>query len=200
MLNKSINYSNSIAESLNGNGGFGAKGLNESYENSILNRLDTIINDAKRQKAGVQDDKLHFLKFLNTDKVQMFSSLNENDKLKVITAFDNNSYYSTNDATKIFENALRVENLPAFISNMESYHKEMWNRLNESKQRSIVEQSKNYILDTQDKIDRFWETMDLRETKIELESVNENFEKDKLNQNDSYMKHFEEEMLSRMGR
>jgi len=95
-LNKSINYSDYLAENLNGDDPKKIS-LNESntYEEGILGKLDTIINETKKQKAGVTDNRLHFIKFLDSTRIDAFSKLNEEDKIKVINAFEKNTYYGT---------------------------------------------------------------------------------------------------------
>jgi hypothetical protein len=203
-LNKSINHSDHIVESINSKGQENdMKKVNENtdYQGSILSKLDLVINEAKRQKADA-DDKLHFMKFLDGDRINIFSSLNEADKVKVVKAFDGATYYSNADAAAIFEGALKPSD-PEFISNMKDHHKALWAKLNEDKKVQILEQSKNYVLDTQEKIDYFWDTMDLRDEKVNLEPINEEEQKDKINNlaipSDEYMKNFEKEMLERMG-
>lgn len=202
-LNKSINHTDYIAESINNGGTLRNTTVNENYQESIINRLDNIINEARQEKANVKDDKLHFLKFLDADRTKIFSAMNEENKIKVIKAFDNGAYYSAQDAAAIFEGALKTD-VPQFIKNMKEHHKEIWNSLNENKRKLILEQSENYVLESQDQIDYFWDTMDLREEKVNLESIKEKDEKDKLNEstefpNDDYMKRFEAQMLERMG-
>jgi hypothetical protein len=220
IVNETANYTNYLAENINKSIGYTeyvAKEasnelpqmnenlqLDNNYEGSILNKLDSIMNEAKRQEAGITNNKLHFLQFLDGDRTKIFSSLNEANKLKVIEAFDKNSYYSTADAISIFENALTKKEA-YFISNMKPYHREMWNNLNESKKELIFNQAKNYILETQSQIDNFWDMMDLRNEKLSLESINENEQKDKLKSqralglpSDNYMKQFEEAMMNRM--
>lgn len=209
ILNKSINYGNHLAEGVKSLVP-GSQSLNESntnYEMSITTQLDTIINEAKRQKAGVTDNTLHFLQFLSNEKVREFNALNETTKVKVVTAFDKNAYYGTADAIAIYENAL-IEKQPAFISDMKVHHKELWGRLSEAKKTQIFEQAKNYVLKTQDQIDEFWNTVDTREEKVNFQSINENDqnnEKDKLHEqkalglpSDTYMNDFEASMMERM--
>ena len=60
---------------------------------------------------------------------------------------------------------------PAFIALMPSEYKEAWANLSESKQNNIIAQSKYHTLNTEYQVANFWQTRDLRDTKVELEKV-----------------------------
>jgi len=60
---------------------------------------------------------------------------------------------------------------PTFIALMPSEYKEAWANLSESKQNNIIAQSKYHTLNTEYQVANFWQTRDLRDTKVELEKV-----------------------------
>ena len=201
-LNKSINYSNYIAENLNSGSGVKQVKGNDgaSYEDSITNRLDAILENSNKRKIE-SENKLHFIKFLDSDRIAIYSSLDESMKKKVIDAFEKNDYFSTADAVSIFESALKAKE-EDYIANMKPYHREMWERLDEGKQAEIKLKASNYVLDTQAKVDNFWDNVDLRNEKVDFEPINENQNNDsqKTKGTDNYLADIEAELALRMRR
>ena len=60
---------------------------------------------------------------------------------------------------------------PTFIALMPSEYSEAWANLSEAKQNNIIAQSKYHTLNTEYQVANFWQTRDLRDTKVELEKV-----------------------------
>ena len=73
-----------------------------------------------------------------------------------------------NNAQLIVESAGQQ---PLFISAMPTEYAEAWANLSEAKQNQIVAQSKYHSLNTEYQVANFWQTRDLRDTKVELEKV-----------------------------
>lgn len=180
-INESINYQNYVSESLNKGSIARTPQLNESYELSISNKLDTLLNEAKNQNAYVTNNKLHFLSLLNEDKRIEFNSLSDLNKQRLIEAFENNGYYTSADVLAIYNTTVNpYSEEPTIVRAMKSHHRVLWEALSDTKKYAILEQSRNYVLNTPEKIDAFWDHVDLRNTKVELNQLHENNQNNKL--------------------
>ena len=60
---------------------------------------------------------------------------------------------------------------PTFIALMPTEYSEAWANLTEAKQNQIVAQAKYHTLNTEYQVANFWQTRDLRDTKVEMEKV-----------------------------
>ena len=77
-------------------------------------------------------------------------------------------------ASIIGSSQLIVENKnaePFFLAAMPLEYKETWSNLSEGKQSQIDAQSKYHTLNTEYQVRNFWQTRDLRETKVSLDKV-----------------------------
>lgn len=200
-LNKTIGYGEYLGESINKTLGFTPNTKEFNYEASIDEKLNLILENAKTQKA-IGNDKTHFLKFLNATDVKKFNSLNEEMKKQVIEEFKNKTYYSISEATEIFENVFKPKTLGVsdfeVVKYMKPHHRALWNNLNESRKAEIIKLSNNYVLTNQDQIDKFFDGVDMRNERVQLQSINEN--EIKINQTatqDNYLQKFEMAMLER---
>ena len=60
---------------------------------------------------------------------------------------------------------------PLFISLMPSEYTDAWANLSEAKQNQIIAQAKYHTLNTEYQVANFWQTRDLRDTRVEMEKV-----------------------------
>jgi hypothetical protein len=142
---------------------------------SVLNeRVNELIETAKKKKAENESSDKHFLKFIDPSKKNAFESLTEAKKEEVIETFKKSKYFSTTEANAIYESVFlpKVEKID-FIVNMPDEYKESWNNLTESQQYVIKTEATRYPLNTQYQITNFWQTRDLRSRKVVFEKVNE---------------------------
>lgn len=143
---------------------------------SVLNeKVNELVETAKKKKAESESSDRHFLKFIDSSKKNAFESLTEAKKEEVIETFKKSKYFSTTEANAIYESVFlpKVEKLD-FIVNMPDEYKESWNNLTESQQYVIKTEATRYPLNTQYQINNFWQTRDLRSRKVVFEKVNEN--------------------------
>lgn len=139
------------------------------YQQELDNKLNSILSKEKDANK-----KLNFLNFLSESKRNQFESLNEEGKSKVISAFSTNRYYGSQDAERIFESVfIGIRPVFNWLTNMPQKYRDAWNGLNESQKNAIKAQASLKVLDTQYKVDDFWNTRDLRPIKIEA-PINEN--------------------------
>lgn len=146
------------------------KTINEStnsYEEAISKKLNDILESAKATNESNAKDRLHFLNFLSESKRNQFTSLTPDKKDEVIAAFENSKYYGSIDAERIFESVFITQTpVMNWLTNMPAKYRDSWNGLNESQKNAIKAQASMRNLDNQYKIDDFWETRDLRSSKL----------------------------------
>ena len=147
----------------------------DDYKKSIDNKLEQIIESAKKQKAEYDNKNLNFLDFLNSSNKNGFISLSEDKKNEVISAFESTEYKTSEEADTLYESTLGINENKAvdFIENIPEQFKGAWEALTESQQSSIKGQAKFYKLDNTYQVANFWSTRDLRGQKVELKSLNE---------------------------
>lgn len=196
------NYVGHIVESLNESGTTFDKKENEtvveikeeetpivestlSFEEKINTQIDALLETAKAEKeASINENKLHFLNFLSESKRNQFDSLQPDMKDKVIGVFERSKFYGSVDVNRIYEGIFLTTLTPLnYLSNMPEKYKKSWLDLNESQKNSIKAQASVKVLDTQYKIDNFWETRDLRSNEID---VNESIKTQPINETSEY--------------
>jgi hypothetical protein len=91
----------------------------------------------------------------------------------LIESYKTNRYFSTVDAENIWNSTLNENVKLNFIENMPEAYKGAWEKLSESSKNSIIAQSKFHTLNTQYQINNFWQTRDLRESKLPLQKIDE---------------------------
>lgn len=167
-----INYVDFIVSSLNestGNTGLNTETISESVEEfkqNIASKLDMILENAKTEP---KKKELPFLNFLSESKKTEFNSLEESEKQRIISIFENSKYYGTADVEAIYEKATKSEPVNLnWLSDMPVQYIESWNSLNESQKNIIKAQASIRSLDTAYKIENFWSTRDLRPSKVEV--------------------------------
>ena len=105
-------------------------------------------------------------------------------KDKVIGVFEGSKFYGSVDANRIYEGIFLTTLTPLnYLSNMPEKYKKSWLDLNESQKNAIKAQASVKVLDTQYKIDNFWETRDLRAVEVD---INESSKSEKINESSEY--------------
>lgn len=134
-----------------------------SYQEEISKKLNALLESA----VTTAKEEDHFFRFLDSSKRNEFTSLNESKQSEIRNAFETNKYFSVADANMIWESCfIQKPMVLDVVANMPERYKAKWESLNESQKTSIMAQSKFYPLSTQYQIDNFWQTRDLRATKI----------------------------------
>mgnify|MGYP002633253486 CR=1 FL=1 len=156
-----------------------------SFEEKINTQIDALLETAKAEKeSSIRGNKLHFLNFLSESKRNQFDSLQPDMKDKVIGVFEGSKFYGSVDVNRIYEGIFLTTLTPLnYLSNMPEKYKKSWLDLNESQKNSIKAQASVKVLDTQYKIDNFWETRDLRSNEID---VNESIKTQPINETSEY--------------
>ena len=147
---------------------------NDDYKTEIGEKLDKILESAKKQTA---EGKLHFLRFLPKEKRDAFYALDAEKQTNIVKAFEAKNYFNSYQVEQIFESALNPiceKDEFAFIKNMPDVYREAWDKLSKQRQNQIIAESKYHNLNTQYQIDNFWQTRDLRDTKMTMEQIDEN--------------------------
>jgi hypothetical protein len=138
-------------------------------------KINNLLESAKKQKAVEEDKNLHFLHFVDESRRNEFESLDEGVRSDLINAFNINKYFGTRDVERIWESTVNpVAPTLNWLENMPKKYQESYEALTESAKAEIKLQASVLNLDSQYKIDHFWSTRDLRSEKIN--SVNESTE------------------------
>lgn len=144
------------------------------FRSRINDNLEKLVESATKQKADRENPDLHFLRFLNESKKAEFEALNESKQEAMVEAFKINRYFSNGDAERIWETVFTpIQEKLDFINSMPKEYTEAWTNMSESKQEAIKAQAKFHALNTQYQINNFWQTRDLRSSKVELEKIDE---------------------------
>ncbi len=78
----------------------------ESKVGNITNKIDTLINEAKKREASKTENH-HFLTFLNRDQIKAFESLSPSDQEEVVSYInEKRNYYTAKDVMKLMNEAL----------------------------------------------------------------------------------------------
>jgi hypothetical protein len=169
-ISKDENINESITETINESNDLTELQSNDEWKNSILEKLSSLTESAKKQKAVEESKELNFLNFLSESKRSEFENLEESKKEDVILAFNENKYFGTKDAERIYESVFVTETpkTDLWLVNMPSKYREQWNSLDESRKNEIKAQASVSRLSSQYQIDHFWSTRDLRGSVVSL--------------------------------
>jgi hypothetical protein len=178
------------------------KKINETRKfnsGKLTSKIDTLINEAKKREASLEKEP-HFYKFLNRSQIKAFESLKAEEQEDIKVVLNESSYYSAKDVLTTMRrvlNAKQVSPEEKLLSAMPKEYEKVWESLDNTQKKSVIAQSKFYVLDSEDKIENFWKTRklgvkSLNESKKliqkdELE-LNENLSEDQIN---SFMERFE---------
>jgi len=187
-VDKSIKYSEYIAENV---AAVNAEPLNESteetesevitesvevkeetksYKDTISEKLESLISKAETKSVS----EMHFMNFLSESKKNEFDSLSEDKQGLIVESMNKDSIMSTVQAENVWESCFIVERKAInFIDDMPSKYSDKWNSLSENRKEQIIAESKFHSLSTPYAINNFWQTRDLRDTQMNLETLNE---------------------------
>lgn len=145
----------------------------KSYKEGILEKLELIVESAKKQTADYSGD-LHFLRLVDENRRNEYKSLNENQQFQLIGAFKDKNYTSSREVEVIWENVMNPQpKVINFIENMPVEYRASWDAANQNTKNRIIAEAQWHELSSQYLIDTFWSTRDFRNKQVELEKVNE---------------------------
>ena len=187
-LSKSIKYTEYIAENVNAvegtvinenteptieesiNESIKTKENSKSYKDAISEKLDNLISKAETKNLS----EMHFMNFLSESKKNQFDSLADDKKVLLVESMNKDSIMSTVQAENVWDSCFITERKTInFINDMPSKYSDKWNALSQNRKEQIIAESKFHSLSTPYAINNFWQTRDLRDTQMNLESINE---------------------------
>jgi len=167
-------------------------------QGNLTSKIDKLITEAKKRDASLEKEP-HFYKFLNRSQIKAFESLKVEEQESIKVTLNESSYYSAKDVLTTMRgvlNAKQVSPEEKLLGNMPKEYEKIWESLDNTQKKSVVAQSKFYVLDSEDKIENFWRTRklatkSLNETKqlIQKDEMDLN-EKLSENQINSFMERF----------
>jgi hypothetical protein len=188
-LTKSIKYSEYIAENANTVDGtlINEESSEATIEESINESVETV-KDTKSYKDTISEklaaliskaetknlSEMHFMNFLSESKKNQFDSLADDKKVLLVESMNKDSIMSTVQAENVWDSCFTTERKTInFINDMPSKYSDKWNALSQNRKEQIIAESKFHSLSTPYAINNFWQTRDLRDTQMNLESINE---------------------------
>jgi hypothetical protein len=173
-LEKGIKYSEYIAESLSSTEGVNESVINESmmneYKESLTEKLNRIIESAKPNASK----ELHFMNFLTEGKRQEFRNLSNEKQSLLVESMNRAPIMSTIQAENVWNSCLTESKAALdFINDMPEKFRMKWEQLKGDRKSQIIAESKFYTLNTPYAINNFWQTRDLRNSQVTLESITE---------------------------
>jgi hypothetical protein len=142
----------------------------KSYKDTISEKLESLISKAEAKNVS----EMHFMNFLSESKKNEFDSLSEDKRGLIVESMNKDSIMSTVQAENVWESCFIVERKAInFIDDMPSKYSDKWNALSENRKEQIIAESKFHSLSTPYAINNFWQTRDLRDTQMNLETLNE---------------------------
>lgn len=149
----------------------GAQDPLEAYKSEISAKLNNLIETAQIK----ENENPSFFRVVSSSTIEKYNALNEDAKTEVRSAVSKRGFMTEREITSIIESSqLIVENKnaePFFLAAMPLEYKETWENLSEAKKSQIGAQSKYHTLNTEYQVRNFWQTRDLRETKVDLNKV-----------------------------
>jgi hypothetical protein len=162
--------------------------VTERYS-SLNSKIEAVLESLQNQKSesSSEDSKYPFIKFLNENKRNEFTSLNETEKEKVTKALNISPAYSQEGIVAVWENALAsVEVNEKWLTDMPVEYLPVWESATPTVKDRIIRQAKLYNLQSDYQIKNFWQTRGLDKpadvANAELnESKREELNADKIN-------------------
>ena len=188
-LTKSIKYSEYIAENANTVDGtlINEESSEATIEESINESVETV-KDTKSYKDTISEklaaliskaetknlSEMHFMNFLSESKKNQFDSLADDKKVLLVESMNKDSIMSTIQAENIWDSCFITERKEInFIDDMPEKFRSKWDNLSENRKEQIISESRFHPVGNQYGINNFWATRDLRDTQMNLESINE---------------------------
>jgi uncharacterized metal-binding protein len=142
----------------------------ENYKETIDEKLNALIAKAEAKVVN----EMHFMNFLTESKKNQFKELSEDKQKSIVESMNAKPIMSTVQADNVWEsNFIEKPRELNIIDDMPEKYKERWSNLSENRQKQIIAESKFHKTETQYAINNFWATRDLRNTQVDLESINE---------------------------
>jgi len=143
----------------------------EAYKADISSKLDALVENATKK----ENENPSFFKVVSSATRNKYNELSESAKTDVRGIVSKRGFMTESEIMSVMNEAqLIVESAgtqPTFIALMPSEYSEAWANLSEAKQNNIIAQSKYHTLNTEYQVANFWQTRDLRDTRVELEKV-----------------------------
>ena len=143
----------------------------EAYKNEISSKLNTLVENATKK----DNENPNFFRVVSSTTREKYNTLSESAKSEVRNTVSKRGFMTESEIVTIMNNSqLIVESAgvqPTFIALMPTEYSEAWANLTEAKQNQIVAQAKYHTLNTEYQVANFWQTRDLRDTKVEMEKV-----------------------------
>ena len=142
-----------------------------SYKDAISEKLSNLISKAEAKSIT----EMHFMNFLSESKKNQFDSLEEDKKSLIVESMNKDSIMSTIQAENIWDSCFITERKEInFIDDMPEKFRSKWDNLSENRKEQIISESRFHPVGNQYGINNFWQTRDLRDTQMNLETLNEN--------------------------
>ena len=143
----------------------------EAYKNEISSKLDALVESATKK----ENESPSFFRVVSSNTREKYNALTESAKSEVRSTVSKRGFMTESEIVSLMNNAqLIVESAgaqPTFIALMPTEYTEAWTNLSEAKQNQIIAQAKYHTLNTEYQVANFWQTRDLRDTKVEMEKV-----------------------------
>jgi len=143
----------------------------EAYKNEISSKLNTLVENATKK----ENESPSFFRVVSSTTREKYNTLSESVKSEVRNTVSKRGFMTESEIVKLMNNSqLIVESAgvqPAFIALMPTEYSAAWTNLSEAKQNQIIAQAKYHTLNTEYQVANFWQTRDLRDTKVEMEKV-----------------------------
>ena len=142
-----------------------------SYKDAISEKLSNLISKAEAKSIT----EMHFMNFLSESKKNQFDSLEEDKKSLIVESMNKDSIMSTIQAENIWDSCFITERKEInFIDDMPEKFRSKWDNLSENRKEQIISEARFHPVGNQYGINNFWQTRDLRDTQMNLETLNEN--------------------------
>lgn len=199
-LEKIVDFSEYIAEnvqSLIDNKKSDTNNINNNQEvkensQSLIGKIDEMIDAVKKQETARLNENVSFAYFnlLGVDNQNIFLSLPENQKQKVIEEVNKKKPVSENEFLQIWESVLNPTQIEkvveTLIKEMPNEYKEVWENLDEQFKNKILAQSEFYNLSNSAAIKNFWQTRKELNEAVDLHLIEKNTNTQKLNESQDY--------------
>lgn len=143
----------------------------EAYKAEISSKLDALVENATKK----ENESPSFFRVVSSATREKYNALTESAKTEVRNAVSKRGFMTESEIVNLMNTAeLIVESAgqqPFFITAMPAEYAEAWANLSEAKQNQIVAQAKYHTLKTEYQVANFWQTRDLRDTRVEMEKV-----------------------------
>ena len=143
----------------------------EAYKSEISSKLDKLVENATKK----ENESPSFFRVVSSATREKYNALTESAKTEVRNTVSKRGFMTESEIVSLMNNAqLIVESAgsqPAFIALMPAEYTEAWTNLSEAKQNQIVAQARYHTLNTEYQVANFWQTRDLRDTRVEMEKV-----------------------------